>query len=259
MTRLLLRLYPPTWRSRYADEFEALLEERPLGPFDVLDVLIGAVDAHLHLRGLTAATQGRGLIMSLRVGGYAAVIGGLLWLVGFLIAQFDGTDAHGLGQWLVLAGTAGLLVALAGLSAVQSRRFPRLVWAAFAVPAFGTLATIAGLVGLAVAGDGPFIAGIQGWTFWIFGLLALIGGSGLFALVSWRTGALSHVGLALLGVAAAGLVAVFANAVGLLTWEPIVSIALLGLVLSFCGGWIVLGIGAVLADRRSSTVPAAGA
>jgi hypothetical protein len=63
MTRLLLRLYPAAWRNRYADEFEALLEERPLGPFDVLDVLIGAVDAHLHLRRLTAANdQGRGLI-----------------------------------------------------------------------------------------------------------------------------------------------------------------------------------------------------
>jgi len=258
MTRLLLRLYPAAWRNRYADEFEVLLEERPLGPFDVLDVLIGAVDAHLHLRGLTAATQGRGLIMSLRVGGYAAAIGGALWLAGFLIAQFDGTDASGPGQSVMLAGTVGLLVALAGLSAVQSRRYPRLVWAAFAVPAVGTLATMVGLVGMAVAPIGPFIAGIDGWTFWFVGMMALIGGCGLFALVSWRTGALSRVGLALLGVAAVGLVAVFAG-VGLLPWDPIVSVAFLGLLLSFCGGWIVLGIGAVLADRRSTTVPAAGA
>jgi len=65
--------------------------------------------------------------------------------------------------------------------------------------------------------------------------------------------------VAIRGVAAAGLVAVFANTIGLLPWEPIVSVALLGLLLSFCGGWIVLGIGAVLADRRGSTVPVAGA
>jgi hypothetical protein len=178
------------------------------------------------------------------------LIGGVLWLVGFLIAQFDGTDAYGPGQSLVLAGTVGLLVALAGLSAVQSRRYPRLVWAAFAVPAVGTLASILGLVGFAVAGDGPFIAGIEAWNFWILGMMAVIGGSGLFALVSWRTGALSHAGLALLGVAAGGMVAVFANAVGILPWERMVSIAILGLLLSFSGGWIVLGVGAVLADRR---------
>ena len=40
----------------------AVLEERPLGPFDVADVLLGALDAHLHLRGLGAAPNtGRGL------------------------------------------------------------------------------------------------------------------------------------------------------------------------------------------------------
>ena len=43
--RSLVRLYPASWRARYGEEFEALLEERPLGPFDVADVLLSAVDA----------------------------------------------------------------------------------------------------------------------------------------------------------------------------------------------------------------------
>src|SRR3972149_263884 len=82
MIALLLRLYPARWRARYGDEFAAVLEDRPLGPFDVADVLLGALDAHLHLRGLGAASEHRkGFAMSLRIGGYAAIVGGILWLL----------------------------------------------------------------------------------------------------------------------------------------------------------------------------------
>ncbi len=81
MIALLLRCYPARWRARYGDEFAAVLEERPLGPFDVADVLLGALDAHLHLRGLGAASQhAKGFAMSLRIGGYAAIVGGVLWM-----------------------------------------------------------------------------------------------------------------------------------------------------------------------------------
>ena len=82
MISLLLRLYPSRWRARYSDEFAVVLMERPLGPFDVADVLLGALDAHLHLRGLGAASQhAKGFAMSLRIGGYAAILGGILWFV----------------------------------------------------------------------------------------------------------------------------------------------------------------------------------
>jgi hypothetical protein len=43
----LIRLYPRPWRDRYADEFEILLEECLRSPLDVLDILLGALDAHL--------------------------------------------------------------------------------------------------------------------------------------------------------------------------------------------------------------------
>ena len=43
----LVRLYPRQWRERYADEFEMLLEECLRSPLDVLDILLGALDAHL--------------------------------------------------------------------------------------------------------------------------------------------------------------------------------------------------------------------
>jgi len=43
----LVRLYPLGWRERYGEEFEALLEQCINGPMDVLDIVLGALDAHL--------------------------------------------------------------------------------------------------------------------------------------------------------------------------------------------------------------------
>src|SRR4051794_13311515 len=78
---LLVHAYPARWRARYGEEFLALLEERPMGPFDVADVLLGAIDAHMHLRGIAAGSEHpKGFTMTLRIGGMAAVAAGLLWL-----------------------------------------------------------------------------------------------------------------------------------------------------------------------------------
>ena len=43
----LVRLYPRGWRERYEEEFVALLEQRPTSLVDVLDIALGALDAHL--------------------------------------------------------------------------------------------------------------------------------------------------------------------------------------------------------------------
>src|SRR5919107_1999671 len=106
---LLLRLYPRRWRARYGEEFAALLEERPLGPFDVADVLLGALDAQLHLRGVGAASEhAKGFAMSLRIGGFAALLGGLLWFIG--LAGSSATDADGLFSAVAVVATISLLV-----------------------------------------------------------------------------------------------------------------------------------------------------
>lgn len=44
----LVRLYPRAWRRRYAADLEATLAEWRPGPRDTCDLLVGAVDAHLH-------------------------------------------------------------------------------------------------------------------------------------------------------------------------------------------------------------------
>jgi hypothetical protein len=45
--RALIRLYPRRWRERYGAEFELVLRGTPPGLGTVMDVIRGAVDAHL--------------------------------------------------------------------------------------------------------------------------------------------------------------------------------------------------------------------
>ncbi len=47
MIRLLVALYPEAWRERYGDELVAMLEQTGCGPRVTVDVLRGAVVAHL--------------------------------------------------------------------------------------------------------------------------------------------------------------------------------------------------------------------
>lgn len=46
----LIWLYPTRWRERYGDEFAALLEQIPFSFANLLDVLLGALDAHLNIQ-----------------------------------------------------------------------------------------------------------------------------------------------------------------------------------------------------------------
>lgn len=47
MRKFLLALYPPAWRERYGDELLAIVAHRSLRPWDVLDLVMGALDAWL--------------------------------------------------------------------------------------------------------------------------------------------------------------------------------------------------------------------
>ena len=252
MTGLLLRLYPARWRARYGDEFATLLEERPLGPFDVADILLGALDAHLHLRGLGAASEhAKGFAMSLRIGGYAAIVGGVLWFLGLALSSaFQGS-----GALFVLAfgaGTLALLVALVGLSAFQARRYPRLVWAAFILPAIGAVTSTIGIAGMVMFGDGRFIGEISAWYIWAFGTLALIAGSALFALATLRARALSRGGAAVLAI---GSIVVIPLMLGVGALDGVVPESITPLVtalaaLAFAGGWVSLGVSALRMEGR---------
>jgi hypothetical protein len=246
---VLLRLYPAPWRARYADEFRAVLEERPLGPFDVADVLLGAIDAHLHLRGLGAASEHRkGFAMSLRIGGYAAIAGGILWLLA-LAGNAINNGGESPPAWLGLAivgATLMTLVALIGLSAFQARSHPMLTWAAFSIPTAGAVLSLISYAAIVATGDSDalLIGGISPWMLGSIGVLTMVVGSTLFAVATWRTRVLSRSGAALLAVGPVlAVLAMFG--LGAALPPPIVIVPIVAAILVFPAGWAVIGVSAL--------------
>ncbi len=247
---VLLRLYPTRWRARYGEEFAAVLEERPLGPFDVADILLGALDAHLHLRGLGAASQhGRGFALSLRIGGYAAIVGGLLWLIA-LAGNAINNGGESFFPWLgyaVVGATATTLVALIGLSAFQARRHPVLIWAAFAIPALGAVVGLLGYALIVVTGDSDAVlpGGISPWMLGSLGLMTMVLGSILFAVATWRTRNLSRAASGLLAIGAVLVVTALLGVGSGGLSAPITIILVIAAIFAFPVGWIALGISAL--------------
>ena len=237
MRTLLVRCYPARWRDRYGDEFLAILEERPLGPYDVADILLGAFDARLRSRGAgTASTkQSRGLPMSLRVGGFAAILGAVLWAVAglFSLGIFGAPDAQ-VPVAMLMTGMVVLLVAVAGLSAFQARTHPGAIWAAFVITAIGTVVFFAGFAGMSLIGGDGF------WGLWFIGLMTVILGSGLFAAVTYQTRVLPRLGSVLIGI---GIVLILGEAVAHL--EVLITIGMA----CFAVGWFTLGVQAIRLDR----------
>lgn len=237
MKALLIRCYPAAWRARYGDEFAAILEEGALGPLDVADIILGALDAQLRSRGHdTDIARGRGIIMSLRIGGITAILGAALWAVAGLVNSgiFVDVDAV-LPSALLVAGLPALLIALAGLSAFQARTNPGLSWVAFLVPASGTVACLVGLAGIAVDGNELF------WIMFALGSGTAIVGSAIFAVATYRTGALSRSAAAVVGVGSALILLTIPN-------PDLQSLAPVGLA-TFAIGWFALGVNAIRIER----------
>ncbi len=251
MRSLLIRLYPARWRARYGDEFEAILEERPLGPFDVSDILLGALDAQLRLRGHGVATQqARRFTMSLRIGGIAAIVGASLIVIVIALTGGHTEGSVNANTIALLVALAALLVALTGMSAFQARSNPWLVWTAFAVTAVGTvLIFIAGVSDLAGTGpsdwrDGPLP----------IGLVAVGLGSAAFGIATYRGSVLSRTGaLALVIGPAVGFTGAIAVSQDL--WGLGMLLVAIGII-SFLAGWFTLGVAAIRLDRRSAFKPA---
>jgi hypothetical protein len=251
MRSLLIRCYPARWRARYGDEFEALLLERPLGPFDVVDILLGALDAQLRLYRRGVDTEhARSLSVSLRIGGVAAIVGASLIVIVIALTGGRSDGSENASAIALLVALAALLVALTGMSAFQARSNPWLVWTAFGVTAIGTLAIfIAGVSDLAGAGptdwrDGPLP----------IGAVTAALGSAAFGIATYRGSVLSRNGaLSLVIGPTVGLIG--AIAVGQDLWELGMPLVLVGIV-SFLAGWFTLGVAAIRLDRTSALKPA---
>ena len=101
----LVRLYPRAWRDRYEDEFLSLITDRPPTLVDRIDIVRGALDAHLHpqLPGSEPEPQP----VTHRVPGLIALTAGLLWTgnATYLAVRSDLT-----GDWGSLIGIAFVLM-----------------------------------------------------------------------------------------------------------------------------------------------------
>jgi hypothetical protein len=257
MIGLLLALYPARWRRRYGEEFQAVLESRPLGPFDVADVLLGALDARLTPFRLAGVAETGGHLMLLRLGGYGAILGGALWFAGIALAS-SGAGPRSLGGALALLGNAGILIALIGLSAFQAHRAPVLTWAAFLIPAVGAVASMVGMGGLAMDPEGstPLVGSLAAWDVWMGGLLATFVGSILFGAVTYRARVLSSRAAAgLVGTSIATIVVGVAS-MGLIEpggWLAPLAVAFLA---AFAGSWMALGASALRRGPLAAAAPA---
>jgi hypothetical protein len=256
MRSVLIRLYPSRWRERYGDEFLAILEERPLGPYDIADILLGAFDARLRSQraGATHSNE-RGLSMSLRVGGIAAIVGAVILAVSWFGAlsgtlPLDGRVLAG----LIILGLVFLLVALTILSAAQARVRPRMVWAAFGLAMIGAVGYTIGLLGLMGVNEGDLPAGSVGVTIapfaFVVGGLAAVVGFALFGIATYRTGTLSRTGAVLLAVGPASGAVAWLLAMNV-SWD-LGGTLFLGAMACFLAGWVVLGIAAIRLDRPTT-------
>jgi hypothetical protein len=101
----LLRLYPPAWRERYAEEFLTTVGQQPLRPGLVFDIVCGAIDAWLSA-DVRRATNEVGL----------AATGRRPTMLNALLAcerkQARATVKDGLIGAGVMIGTTALFVAL---------------------------------------------------------------------------------------------------------------------------------------------------
>lgn len=105
--RYLIRLYPRAWRARYGEEFAALVASQPLRPGLVLDILAGAIDAHLrpqaHVSSATNTTEGGGQVMKL-----------------LTVRCTDARNLSSAEQWraalLIVVGSVGISLAYVGVN-----------------------------------------------------------------------------------------------------------------------------------------------
>jgi hypothetical protein len=246
-SKRLVRLYPIAWRARYGEELETLLEERPPGLYDVVDVFLGALDAHLRLRGNAGASAARTrLPISVRLAGLVAAIGGVFWVAFFVIAAASYASAADFGSaWIPVALIAGfaLLAGLAGLAAFAFRGQSRVTWIALLVPAIGIGLVLLGITAALGSDGGAAGEGSPAARVLYGGLSLTLVGSIAFAATTIFTGSFSRLAA---GAIAVGVLLALPALFGVLAaaWL-VIGGAVFGL------GWVGLGIEAATEGRRA--------
>ncbi len=144
----LLRLYPSWWRERYGDEMAALLETRPPDARARLDLVRGALDAHL--RSPEPGRGPRGTVAAALIAGAAWTIAGVASVGGPAPPDWPGYLDSTLP--IAVAGALAILIASLGVARLAwSESGPTLELAVLA-SVVGHLAWAATLVVAALGG-----------------------------------------------------------------------------------------------------------
>ena len=186
--------------------------------------------------------------MSLRLAGSAAMLGGVLWIGFFVMASMSYSGAGAGLAWFPVVLGAGLLLlaALAGLSAFEFRDHPRWVWIAFLVPAIGIGLVVVALVRTLLTGDWSYEKGSVGAATLYVGLVLVLLGSILFAVVVRPSRGVQRLGT--IGIAGGTVITLL----GLFGALPPLALVFGGFM--FGGGWISIGLDA--ARRHPASVRA---
>jgi hypothetical protein len=165
----VLRLYPAAWRERYEAEFIGTLQERPVGPTGSVDIVNGAIDAHLHPELIGGAPH----IWTHRLPGLMAMAAGLIWSWYYLRIGLAAPEDWGYGVFFAMLL---MLFAVLGDYMVSYARH-----IGFTVSALIAAAVLAGVQPLSVIGDGML-------SFALGAAAALLLSGGMLTLASLRAG-----------------------------------------------------------------------
>jgi len=114
--RILIRLYPATWRDRYAAEFGALMDQIPLTVRVVGDVFVAGVATRIR-----RVFEGP---YELTVAAIAGTAGGATWASTIALGSTVGWGRYGrdLGSVILIVAALAFLVAQAKMAPPSSTR-----------------------------------------------------------------------------------------------------------------------------------------
>lgn len=233
----LVRFYPMTWRRRYEAEMLQLLDKRPRTPREALDLIRGAIDAHLHPELVSDARQP----WTHRIPGLLATSAGLIW-ASFWVRALLVAPGEEWGDGFGIAVLLMFLCVPGDYMLANARQI-----------AIGVVAAISGIV-LAWSlpwsiGDG-LLNGAAGAT------ACLVVGGGMLGLAAMRAGIgrrgrwIVTAGAVLLPAAIATPILIGIGAAGLNN-----PVALLGMVLPYGIAWMLIGLRMTLRGSATITDP----